>query len=90
METNDALVLSKGCMAVSPVTTADTSTAVNKFEHAPRSSVVQLEQLIGDPLGAGQLHTGKRRLVTGSREKHGSRHVPSFASPSGSQPANLS
>ena len=77
-------------MTVSPVTTADTSTAVNKFEHDPRSSVVQLEQLMGDPLGAGQLHTGKRRLVTGSREKHGSRHVPSFASPSDSQPADLS
>ena len=90
METNDTLVLSKGCTTVSPVTTADTSTAVNKFEHGPGSSVVQLEQLMGDPLGAGQLHTGKRRLVTGSREKHGSRHVPSFASPSGSQPANLS
>ena len=77
-------------MTVSPVTTADTSTAVNKFEHDLRSSVVQLEQLMGDPLGAGQLHTGKRRLVTGSREKHGSRHVPSFAPPSDSQPADLS
>ena len=77
-------------MTVSPVTTTDTSTAVNKFEHDPRSSVVQLEQLMGDPLGAGQLHTGKRRLVTGSREKHGSRHVPSISPPSISQPADLS